>query len=113
MLESCPVHLPGILLIDGNKKIHHQQDKLQQEAIIQGDSKSLLIALASIAAKVYRDQLMKDLGEKYPGYGWEHNAGYPTKKHLAALNLLGVTEIHRLTFKGVKEIYEERGCTRV
>lgn len=113
MLESCPVHLPGIVLIDGNKKIHHQQDKLQQEAIIQGDSKSLLIGLASIAAKVYRDQLMKDLGEKYPGYGWEHNAGYPTKKHLEALNLLGVTEIHRLTFKGVKEIYEERGYTRV
>ncbi len=113
MLESCPLSLPGTILIDGNKKIKHDDKKHQLEAIIQGDSKSLLIGLASIAAKVYRDQLMKDLSEKYPGYGWEHNAGYPTKKHLEAIGNLGVTELHRLTFKGVKEVYEERGYSRV
>ncbi|MBC7430037.1 MAG: ribonuclease HII [Bacteriovorax sp.] len=113
MLESCPLNLPGTILIDGNKKIQYEDSKHQLEAIIQGDSKSLLIGLASIAAKEYRDQLMKNLGEKYPGYGWEHNAGYPTKMHLEAIGLLGVTEMHRLTYKGVKEIYEERGYSRI
>lgn len=110
MLESCPVHLPGMILVDGNKKLKHDAE---QEAVVKGDSKSLLIGLASIAAKEYRDQLMKELGEKYPGYGWEQNAGYPTKKHLEAISLLGVTELHRLTFRGVKEIYAERGYARV
>lgn len=111
-LESCPVHLPGMILIDGNKKLKHEHELHEQEAVIQGDSKSLLIGLASIAAKEYRDQLMKTLSEKYPGYGWEQNAGYPTKKHLEAIGLLGVTELHRLTFSGVKEIYAERGYSR-
>lgn len=113
MFESCPLNLPGTILIDGNKKIKHESCLHQQEAIIQGDSKSLLIGLASIAAKEYRDQLMKNLSVKYPGYGWEHNAGYPTKKHLEAIGNLGVTKLHRLTFKGVKEVYEERGYSRV
>ena len=113
MLESCPVHLPGTILIDGNKKIKHESTDHQLEAIIKGDSKSLLIGIASIAAKEYRDQLMIKLSEKYPGYGWERNAGYPTKMHLEAIDLLGVTQLHRLTFRGVKEVYEERGYTRV
>ncbi len=113
MLESCPLHLPGTILIDGNKKIDHAHELHDQESIVQGDSKSLLIGLASIAAKEYRDQLMMNLASKYPGYGWEHNAGYPTKKHLEAITLLGVTEMHRLTFKGVKEVYEERGYSRI
>lgn len=113
MLESCPVHLPGMILIDGNKKLKYEALDIEQEAVVKGDSKSLLIGLASIAAKEYRDQLMKNLGEKYPGYGWEKNAGYPTKAHLEAISLLGVTELHRLTFRGVKEIYAERGYARV
>jgi ribonuclease HII len=112
MLHSCPVHLSGIVLIDGNKKIKYENSKHQIEAIVKGDSKSLLIGLASIAAKEYRDQLMRSLGEKYPGYGWERNAGYPTKMHLEAIENLGVTELHRKTFRGVKEIYEERGYFR-
>lgn len=111
-LESCPVHLPGMILIDGNKKLKYSHELHEQEAVVKGDSKSLLIGLASIAAKEYRDQLMKSLSEKYPGYGWEQNAGYPTKKHLEAIELLGVTELHRLTFSGVKEIYAERGYSR-
>ena len=112
MMNSCPVHLPGMVLIDGNKKISYEHELTELEAIVQGDSKSLLIGLASIAAKEYRDQLMKNLGEKYPGYGLDTNAGYPTRKHLAAIDLLGVTEVHRLTFRGVKEIYEQRGYAR-
>ncbi|MEA9358600.1 ribonuclease HII [Bacteriovorax sp. PP10] len=113
MVESCPVHLPGMILIDGNKKLKYSHELHEQEAVVKGDSKSLLIGLASIAAKVYRDQLMKDLSEKYPGYGWEQNAGYPTKKHIEAIGLLGVTELHRLTFSGVKEVYAERGYSRI
>ena len=113
MVESCPVHLPGLVLIDGNKKIKYESAHMELEAVVKGDSKSLLIGLASIAAKEYRDQLMKNLGEKYPGYGWEHNAGYPTKKHLEAINVLGVTQLHRLSFSGVKEIYAQRGFAGV
>ncbi len=109
LLESAPVHLPGVILIDGNKKIKHDQEAHEQHAVVEGDAKSLLIGLSSIAAKEYRDQLMKELSLKYPGYGWEQNAGYPTKMHLEAISLLGVTELHRLTFKGVREVYAERG----
>ncbi|QDK41473.1 ribonuclease HII [Bacteriovorax stolpii] len=112
LVESAPVHLPGVILVDGNKKLKHEADLHEQHAVVEGDAKSLLIGLSSIAAKVYRDQLMKSLGEKYPGYGWEQNAGYPTKMHLEAISLLGVTELHRLTFKGVKEVYAERGYGR-
>lgn len=112
MEESCPIHLPGMILIDGNKKLKYEHFFHEQEAIVKGDSKSLLIGLSSIVAKEYRDQLMKSLSEKYPGYGWEKNAGYPTKRHLEAIEILGVTELHRLTFKGVKEIYAERGYSR-
>lgn len=112
MEESCPLHLPGMILIDGNKKLKYGHEFHEQEAVVKGDSKSLLIGLASIAAKEYRDQLMKSMSEKYPGYGWEQNAGYPTKKHLEAIEMLGVTDLHRLTFRGVKEIYAERGYFR-
>ena len=112
MIDSCPVHLPGLILIDGNKKLNYEHILHEQIAVVKGDSKSLLIAMASIAAKEYRDELMKSFSEQYPGYGWENNAGYPTKKHLEAIELLGVTELHRLTFKGVREIYAERGYSR-
>lgn len=113
MVESCPTHLQGFVLIDGNKKIKYDSPCVELEAVVKGDSKSLLIGLASIAAKEYRDQLMKKLGEDFPGYGWEKNAGYPTKKHLEAISALGVTKLHRLTFRGVKEVYAERGYVRV
>lgn len=108
-LESALINLPGVVLIDGNKKLKYESHQHEMHAVVEGDAKSLLIGLASIAAKEYRDQLMKDFGERYPGYGWEKNAGYPTKMHLEAITILGVTELHRLTFKGVKEVYAERG----
>jgi ribonuclease HII len=95
----------GLLLIDGNKKINTSCD-VELETIIKGDMKSLVIGLASIIAKEYRDQLMEMYSHKYPGYFWETNAGYGTKKHLKAINELGITPIHRKTFKGVKEFYE-------
>ena len=73
-------------------------------AIIKGDAKCLSIAAASIVAKVTRDRIMVDLAQQHPGYGWEGNAGYPTKAHLQALLDLGVTPWHRRSFAPVHKI---------
>lgn len=73
-------------------------------AIIGGDALCLSIAAASIVAKVTRDRIMVDLAQQHPGYGWEANAGYPTKAHLEALQNLGVTPWHRRSFKPVHNI---------
>jgi ribonuclease HII len=90
------------LLIDGRDI--PRDCATRAEAIIGGDALCLSIAAASIAAKVTRDRLMVDLAQQHPGYGWESNAGYPTKSHLAALNTLGPTPHHRRTFKPVHNI---------
>jgi ribonuclease HII len=71
------------------------------QSVIKGDSKSRAIAAASIIAKVTRDRLMVDLAQQFPGYGWEQNAGYPTKGHIFAMERLGVTPYHRRSFKPV------------
>jgi ribonuclease HII len=73
-------------------------------AIIRGDALCLSIAAASIIAKVTRDRIMVDLAQQHPGYGWEANAGYPTKLHLEALQTLGVTPWHRRSFRPVHNI---------
>ena len=70
-------------------------------ALVKGDGRSLSIAAASIIAKVTRDRIMVDLAQQFPGYGWEKNAGYPTKAHKEALRALGVTPHHRRSFKPV------------
>lgn len=78
-------------------------------AIVKGDSRSVSIAAASIMAKIRRDLGMRALAQQYPGYGWEKNAGYPTKAHLEALRNLGVTPHHRHSFKPVHKIlYQEK-----
>ena len=89
-------------LIDGNLIPAGLQGRA--EAIVKGDAKSLSIAAASIMAKVTRDRLMVDLAQQHPGYGWEGNAGYPTKAHLQALLDLGVTPWHRRSFAPVHKI---------
>ncbi|MCB9093744.1 MAG: ribonuclease HII [Halobacteriovoraceae bacterium] len=71
--------------------------------VVKGDLKSLFIALASIIAKEYRDQLMIELHEKYPAYGFDKHAGYPTAHHKEMIATHGVSPIHRKSFKGVKE----------
>ena len=82
------------------------------EAIVKGDCKSLSISAASIVAKVCRDRVMWDLAQQHPGYGWDRNAGYPTKEHLAALRNLGVTPHHRRSFRPVHNIlYQENSIT--
>ena len=89
-------------LIDGNLIPAGLRGKA--EAIVKGDGKSRSIAAASIMAKVTRDRLMVDLAQQHPGYGWEGNAGYPTKAHLQALLDLGVTPWHRRSFAPVHKI---------
>ena len=90
---------PDYALIDGNKI---PQDLLcPATAVVKGDNKSVSIAAASIVAKISRDRLMKALGDENPGYGWEKNAGYPTREHLLALRHLGVSPHHRHSFKPV------------
>jgi len=94
----------GRLLIDGQQKINLEHQLVQEIPLIKGDARSLLIALASVAAKEYRDLLMVKYAHKYPHHGFEQHAGYPTARHKMALDKFGVLPIHRKTFKGVKEL---------
>lgn len=88
---------PELLLIDGNR--FKPYSGIAHECIIKGDGKYFSIAAASILAKQYRDELMLEAAKKYPGYGWETNAGYPTRKHRDAIKELGVTPLHRKSFQ--------------
>jgi ribonuclease HII len=71
-------------------------------AVVEGDRRVHSIACASILAKVTRDRLMRRLAERYPGYGWEQNAGYGTAEHRAAIERLGLTPHHRRSFAPVQ-----------
>lgn len=93
----------GAWLVDGNKLPVNIPTCWRAKAIVKGDTKSLVIALASVIAKEYRDKLMQRLALKYPGYGLEKHAGYPTQFHRDAIKELGITKIHRKSFRGVKE----------
>lgn len=88
---------PEFILVDGNK--FHPYNFIPHQCIIKGDSKVLSIACASILAKNYRDQLMMNLHEEFPEYGWNKNMGYATKVHREALNKLGPTIHHRKSFR--------------
>ena len=98
-LDPQPQHL----LIDAMKL----DLSIPQTSIIKGDANSLSIAAASIVAKVTRDKMMEDLDQLYPGYDFAQNAGYGTAKHLAGLQKLGVTSIHRSSFEPVKSMCED------
>jgi ribonuclease HII len=76
---------------------------IPQQSLIKGDARSISIAAASIIAKVYRDNLMKDFHDVYPFYGFDQNAGYGTKVHLEGLAVHGICPIHRKTFAPVKQ----------
>lgn len=80
---------------------------ISQISIIKGDANSLSIAAASIVAKVTRDQMMEEFDREYPGYDFAKNAGYGTANHLAGLDQLGVTPIHRRSFEPVKSMCED------
>lgn len=93
---------PDYLLVDGNRL--PQDLPCPAEAIVKGDGRSMSIAAASIIAKTTRDAIMADLALQYPGYGWDRNAGYPTKCHLNAIANLGPTPVHRQSFKPLRKI---------
>jgi ribonuclease HII len=87
---------PELLLIDGNRFITYKN--IQHECVIKGDGKYQSIAAASILAKTYRDDFMRNKHEEHPHYGWDHNMGYPTEIHRDAIRLHGITPLHRLSF---------------
>ena len=93
---------PDAVLIDGN--LIPAGLTLTARAVVKGDSLSVSIAAASIMAKMCRDRIMVDLAQQHPGYGWETNAGYPSKSHKEALRNLGVTPHHRRSFRPVHNI---------
>jgi ribonuclease HII len=88
------------LLVDGKQRV---PVGCKQTTIVQGDARSLSIAAASVIAKVYRDGVMRQMEERFPGYGLGRNMGYPTAEHREALKRLGATELHRRSFGPVAE----------
>jgi ribonuclease HII len=93
------------VLIDGHMKLRwgSKLSPWNEIPVVKGDSKSLLIGLASIIAKEKRDAFMRDMHVLYPQYGFDSHFGYPTAKHRAAIQEFGPCPIHRKSFKGVKE----------
>jgi len=89
---------PDYLLIDALKIPFIETE---QDSIVKGEDKSISIAAASVVAKVYRDNLMREFHKKYPIYLFNQNMGYGTKKHFAAIKADGICPIHRKTFKGM------------
>ncbi len=87
---------PDYLLVDGNRFI---KTLTPHTCLVKGDDRSMSIAAASILAKVYRDELMKELHAEYPEYGWDSNVGYPTAAHKKGLQSFGYTRHHRTSFK--------------
>ena len=90
---------PKLVLIDGNRA---PRLPMLARTIVKGDAKCLSIAAASIIAKVTRDQLMMELARDYPGYGFERHKGYGTPEHQAAITKLGISALHRRSFKPVQ-----------
>ena len=87
---------PDFLLVDGNR--FYPFDGYPYKTVVHGDATYASIAAASVLAKTWRDERMEQLARQYPGYGWERNAGYPTKEHIDAIRRLGYTPEHRKSF---------------
>ena len=88
---------PEQLLIDGNR--FKKYGTLIHTCVVKGDATYQSIAAASILAKTYRDELMQQLHEEYPQYGWNKNMGYPTEIHRKAILEHGITPLHRKSFR--------------
>jgi ribonuclease HII len=98
-IENLPFH-PDFLLIDGTQGLKFS---VPQKSIVKGDRLSNSIAAASIVAKVTRDRMMEEYHRQYPQYDFAKHKGYGTKQHRLAIEKFGVCELHRKTFRGVKE----------
>lgn len=94
---------PAYVLVDGNRLPRWEY---ASEPVVRGDDRVPAIAAASILAKVQRDSELVELEELYPGYGFAAHKGYPTAAHLAALQRLGVTPVHRRSFAPVRALLE-------
>ncbi len=99
-VEQLPLR-PELLLIDGNR--FNPYPFIPHQCIVKGDSKFFSIAAASVLAKTHRDELMQQLAEAHPQYGWQTNVGYPTRSHRAAIAEHGPTQWHRRSFKLVAD----------
>lgn len=97
---------PQQVLVDG---LYCPQTGIPSQAIVKGDSKVAAISAASILAKTARDELMLKLHEQYPQYGFNGHKGYPTASHLAALREHGVSDVHRRSFRPVRELLSPAG----
>ena len=95
-IEKLPIS-PQFLIIDGNR--FNKYKKVPHQCIIEGDGKYFSIAAASILAKTYRDDYMKQIAQEHPEYDWHSNKGYPTIKHRQAVLQIGFTPYHRRTFR--------------
>lgn len=104
-LAEASGQAPGYALVDGNRA---PELPCGLETVVKGDGRCLSIAAASIVAKVTRDREMTALAERFPGFGWEHNAGYGTAEHRAGLERLGPSEMHRRSFAPIRKLLESR-----
>ena len=89
--------IPEYILVDGNR--FKQYKDIAYSCIIGGDGKYASIAAASILAKTYRDSYMRELAKEFPQYGWDRNMAYPTREHRAAIERLGISKHHRVSFR--------------
>lgn len=96
---------PEHVLIDAMKL---EQLEMPSTSIIKGDAKSISIAAASVIAKVTRDRMMIELDKKYPMYGFKSHKGYPTKKHIEAINKYGLIDGYRKSFKPISEMFDKK-----
>lgn len=101
-LRRLPPH--DHVLVDGQKIADMEELIGPYTPIVKGDASSYAIACASVIAKVTRDRLMARLALRYPGYGWDHNAGYATRDHVSGLRTLGLTPFHRRTYQRIRGI---------
>ena len=101
-LMQQPDGKPDVVLIDGNQV--PPRLGCRAETIVGGDARSYSIAAASIFAKVTRDRYMAGLAQDFPGYGWETNRGYASDQHLAAIERLGPTPHHRMSFSPLNRL---------
>ena len=99
--------IPQHILVDGNRFLPYEQ--IPHSCVIKGDSKYMAIAAASILAKTWRDEQMRELDRLFPQYGWSRNKGYPTREHREAIRLHGITPYHRKSF-ALLEQQPQFGC---